>query len=77
MSKLTAADKAWIERRLNEAVHPVDPAPEFVSRAHDELMQLRIDAARRPPPGILIALICSVCGLIAALLLIGQRKQAR
>jgi hypothetical protein len=77
MSKLTAADREWIEQQLSEVVQPIDPSPDFVARAHAELMQININTPKRPSPSVLIALIFSVCGLIAALLLIGQRRQTR
>jgi hypothetical protein len=76
MNKLTQEDREWLESRLNDAARDdIAPRPEFVTRAHDELMGLELKPARRVRSGVLIALIFSVCGLISALLLIGQRRR--
>ncbi len=39
-SKLTQEDIAWLESRLNNAIDPVIPRPEFIDRAREELMSL-------------------------------------
>jgi hypothetical protein len=77
MTKLTEEDREWLEQRLSAAARDdIAPRPEFIARAHDELMGIEIKPARRVRPSVLIALIFSVCGLISALLLIGQRRRA-
>jgi hypothetical protein len=77
MTKLTEEDREWLERRLNDAARgTIAPRPEFIARAHDELMGIELKPARRVRSGVLIALIFSICGLISALLLLGQRRRA-
>jgi hypothetical protein len=77
MNKLTQEDREWLEGRLNAAARaPIVPRPEFISRAHEELMGLKLTTPRRVRPSVLIALIFSTCGLISALLLLGQRRRA-
>ncbi len=74
-SKLTPEDLAWLEEQISQATPPVQPRREFVERARDELMQLKVDLPRRHRASVLIGVIFSGCALVAALLLL-RRKTA-
>ena len=39
-SKLTQEDVAWLESQLSDAIDPISPRSEFVTRARAELMNL-------------------------------------
>jgi hypothetical protein len=74
MSKLTPDDVSWLESRLKGVAHPIRPRQEFIDRARDELMKLKMDPPRRVRTSVLVAVICSTIGLIAALLLLRRRS---
>lgn len=75
MSKLTAADMTWLEDRLSAISEPVNPRPEFIDRAGDELMRLTVTPPRRIRSSVLVGVIFSATGLIAAILLLLRKRQ--
>jgi hypothetical protein len=62
---LSAEDVAWLEQALGQAMTPVAPRPEFVSRAKEELM--RLPAARPLPAWALLAAGVALFAVISAL----------
>lgn len=76
-SKLTEEDIAWLEGRLNNAIDPVTPRPEFIDRAREELMSLPV---RQPLPAwvkrsTLAAVVLSLIALLAGMLFFYQRSR--
>lgn len=74
--KLSPEDIAWLERRLNAAVVPVTPRPEFVLRAKQELMDAPI---ARPLPAwvkrsVLAAAALSTLSLVGMLAYLRRRR---
>ncbi len=76
MSKLTAEDMTWLEDRLSAVSEPVNPRPEFVNRARNELMRLNIAPPRRIRSSVLVGVIFSATALIAAILLLLRQRSA-
>ena len=69
---LSAEDVAWLEQALGQAMTPVAPRPEFVSRAKEELM--RLPAARPAPPWALLAGALALLSVTVALLYLRRRS---
>jgi hypothetical protein len=76
-TRLTQEDIAWLESRLSSAIDPVNPRPEFINRAREELMSLP------PQPALpawvkrttLAAVVLSLLALIAAIFFFYQRSR--
>ena len=62
---LSAEDVAWLEQALGQAMTPVAPRPEFVSRAKEELMRLPV--ARPLPAWALLAAGVALLATLGAL----------
>ncbi len=76
MSKLTAEDMTWLEDRLSAISEPVNPRPEFINRARNELMQLNLAPPHRIRSSVLVGVIFSAVALIAAILLLLRQRNA-
>lgn len=62
---LSAEDVAWLEQALGQAMTPVAPRPEFVSRVKEELMRLPV--ARPLPAWALLAAGVALLATLGAL----------
>jgi hypothetical protein len=74
-SKLTQEDIAWLEDKLNDAIDPVSPRPEFVHRARAELMNLPAQPALPAwvNPAALAAVVLSLVALVVGIAFFYQR----
>jgi hypothetical protein len=70
MSKLTPEDIAWLEGQLTHLAGPVAPRPDFVDRAREQLMHLEVHRPRHARQTALVMIVCSIVGLVAAILLL-------
>jgi hypothetical protein len=75
-SKLTEDDIAWLESRLNSAIDPVMPRPEFIDRAREELMRLPVQPPARMKRAALGAVVLSLAALLVGMFYFYRRSQA-
>ncbi len=76
-SKLTPEDVDWLERQLIDAIEPIEPRREFVTRAREQLMEIEL---QRPlpswvKPSALTALVLSLLALIGTLFYLRHRDE--
>jgi hypothetical protein len=75
-SKLTQEDIAWLESRLNSAIDPVMPRPEFIDRAREELMNLPVQPPARMKRAALGAVVLSLVALLVGIYYFHRRSRA-
>ncbi len=75
MSRLTDGDLRWLEDKLRHVAQPVEPSPEFVSRARAALSKVALDPPRHVNRGVLVMVVFALSALVASLLLLMRRAR--